>query len=175
MKKGKLMIAPREDMCFHYNLTNRGGSIPFTRMLMLDYYDGPGRAITFCDVCGQAFLAILIDWNSDHSLRVFSLARVPAEIVDELLAIFPETPRWPLWFPSQLIAPTQKTREALEKLEPVFDSLPPPEGLLAWLVPEDRAIRCEPVKETWKPHLSGSLLNDGEPTYDWIGTLRLTV
>jgi hypothetical protein len=57
-KKAGLQIA--KDVCF--------------RIDIVDWYDGPSSGIFVCEECQSHYRALLIDWNEDHSERVFSLS-----------------------------------------------------------------------------------------------------
>lgn len=44
------------------------------RIVIVDWYDGPSSGIFICEECQSYYRAFLIDWNEDHSERVFSLS-----------------------------------------------------------------------------------------------------
>lgn len=44
------------------------------RIDIVDWYDGPSSGVFVCEQCQSNYRAFLIDWNEDHSERVFSLS-----------------------------------------------------------------------------------------------------
>lgn len=58
-------------------------------LTIIDWYDGPSSGVFVCLKCNTPFRAFLIDWNPDHSERVFALcpfkSNVDINALSELL------------------------------------------------------------------------------------------
>ena len=80
-------------------------------MIVYDWYDGPTGGILIDPRDDRAFNFFLLDWDSDHHIRLFALQEVSRPVVDSLFKLTSEKPKWPVWYPKLLIKPT---REALE-------------------------------------------------------------
>ena len=48
-------------------------------LTIVDWYDGPSSCVVQCKKCDSCYRGFLIDWNADHSERVFSLSPFPME------------------------------------------------------------------------------------------------
>jgi hypothetical protein len=54
-----------------------GGGPPFGRIVVTGYYDGPTEGVVECAACGMCFAFVLLDWDEQQDLRIFSLAPLP--------------------------------------------------------------------------------------------------
>ncbi len=77
----------------------------FQKMVVLDWYDGPSSGVMLCNVCSTEYSFFTLDWSDDGTIRVFALAAASVGTVGHISELFGETPKWPLWFPSQLRTP----------------------------------------------------------------------
>ena len=75
---------------------------PFSKLVMLGYYDGPTDGLIECATCATTYAFRKIDWDDGQNLRVFALAPIPGHDLKELQELGPtqETPKWPTWAPN---------------------------------------------------------------------------
>jgi hypothetical protein len=124
------------------------------RMVASDWYDGPTGGILIDSRSGRVFRFHLLDWDSGHRIRLFALQEVSPSVVDRLLALTPENPTWPVWYPKILIRPTE---EALEWAESVNRSRIRPghvDSILVWDSTDDRALGMRGVE---REHQAGTV------------------
>lgn len=82
-------------------LSETGPSVsPFERLLAFDVYDGPTSGLVICPDGDDVFFFRMLAWDEERDRRVFSLSRVPTEVVKWVIALLEsfETPRWPEWW-----------------------------------------------------------------------------
>lgn len=108
------------------------GRNPFSRMVVLDYYDGPVSGAAQCP-SGPAFQFEMLAWDDRQDTRVFSLAALPPENFERLteaLSRFGE-PRWPVWAPNW--GEASQENETLEReVERLLNRAEAPEWIAAW-------------------------------------------
>ena len=82
-------------------LTHATGESPFSRVIVLDYYDGPTSGAVWCQNCMAAGIIDLLAWDDQHHVRVFSLACLPEKDFGELIDACSGTgpPQWTVWVP----------------------------------------------------------------------------
>lgn len=80
-------------------------------MITYDWYDGPIGGILIDPRCGRSFKFYLLDWDSEHRVRLFALQEVSPAVVDSLFRLTSESPSWPVWYPKMLIHPTREASE----------------------------------------------------------------
>lgn len=104
---------------------------PFSRIIALDYHDGPRAGLLECGTCGQAYRFERLDeWinHEDGDLRIFSLAALPPDAFPRLVTILKpyQAPRWPVWAPLwQFPTPAAET-ETDRQVQEILDSAAPP-------------------------------------------------
>src|SRR3954447_1080191 len=82
---------------------------PFARRVVLGFYDGPTSGLLQCAGCGAEYYFDMLDWDGDHRVRVFRLARLPAGSLNRFAAALShlEKPSWPDWYVFARGAPTE--------------------------------------------------------------------
>jgi hypothetical protein len=90
---------------------------PFTRIIALDFYDGPTGGVLQCAACGAVYQFDMLDWDDDHAVRVIRLASLPPGSLEACVQALgqPEPPRWPVWVPSRQALPSEEAREAADR------------------------------------------------------------
>ena len=114
----------------------RSNKSPFTRIIALDWYDGPRAGLLQCGGCFREFrfevLDELID-GEEQDVRVFSLAPLASGSLtrfSDALAPY-ETARYPVWVPRWKF-PTEAERSVLDRLtDQIRDGAGPPELVIA--------------------------------------------
>ncbi len=78
------------------------GKSPFTKMIALDYYDGPTFGLLWDHRRSAAYKFDMLDWDDHHRVRVFSLAELPEGAFDRVAEACATTgpPAWPIWVPN---------------------------------------------------------------------------
>src|SRR5712691_7359586 len=108
---------------------------PFTRIIALGFYDGPTSGVLQCETCARVYRFDILDWDDDHEVRVFRLAVLPSQSLDECVAIFAQTdaPRWPVWVPERSKLPSEEARESADRaVEGILHQAESAELLVAW-------------------------------------------
>ena len=54
-------------------------------VFILDYYDGPTSGAMFCQSHHQAYCFTMLDWDSKHDVRIFSLFPLPDSSFQEFV------------------------------------------------------------------------------------------
>ncbi len=74
---------------------------PFSRIIALDYYDGPISGAAQCAQCSAEYRFEMLAWDDSQDVRIYSLAPLPPQSVAQLTAALSETgpPSWPVWVP----------------------------------------------------------------------------
>ena len=101
---------------------NPGASL-FSRVVILDFYDGPTTAIAEC-THRSAIVGLRMEaWDDDHAQRVFSLAPLPPTAFDETVEAFADAgpPAWPEWWPARFSSDAEREK-AWVCANMIFDS-----------------------------------------------------
>jgi len=88
-----------------------------------------------CEACARVYRFDMLDWDDDHEVRVFRLAALPPQSLDECVAIFSPTdaPRWPVWVPERSKLPSEEARESADRaVEGILHQAESAELLVAW-------------------------------------------
>jgi hypothetical protein len=125
---------------------------PITRVIALNYYDGPTLGVLQVGDGGSVYRFVLLDQrqvetDDEAELRVFGLYPLPADSLDRLAsAVSPHVPpRWPVWCPHWQF-PTDEIRQAVEAKT---DDIVHRAGPLTWVVVGDLGggpVRALPVR-----------------------------
>ena len=72
---------------------------PFSKLLVLGFYDGPTSGVLQCGTCSTVYKFDMLDWDDAHEVRIFRLASLPADSLDQCVQALaePKPPRWPVW------------------------------------------------------------------------------
>jgi hypothetical protein len=125
---------------------------PITRVIALDWYDGPTGGVLQVGDAGPVYRFIMLDErqlesDDDTDLRVYGLYPLPADALTRLTdAIAPYmAPRWPVWFPVWKF-PSDEIRQTVEAQT---DGIINQAGPLTWVVVGDLGsgpVRALPVR-----------------------------
>jgi hypothetical protein len=147
---------------------------PFNRMVIFDWYDGPTSGILVCEACTAEYAFSMIDWDTQHEIRVFSLASLPCGSLQEVIDFFGEAPEWPVWFPAQLKTPTEEFRSRLGILDRILEKAGMPKFMVAWSRSRKRPLASRPVQpEVLREITDWFALDDLNRVYDWFSYLGL--
>ncbi|MBF6611713.1 MAG: hypothetical protein IVW55_01125 [Chloroflexi bacterium] len=74
---------------------------PFSRILVLEYYDGLVSGLAECKQCLRVYRFDMVAWEGNAGIRVFTLGSVPTSFLQRAVEEYSryEAPRWPLWVP----------------------------------------------------------------------------
>ncbi len=124
----------------------RNTDTPFTKIIALDWYDGPTGGILQCEACQAVYHFDMLDWDY-HQVRVFRLRPLPGSCWTQTLAALDQadpSPRWPVWMPSKW-----PSEEALENtntmLREIFAQAKPAEFIVAWLGYGEKILAAKKV------------------------------
>jgi hypothetical protein len=108
---------------------------PFSKMVVLEFYDGPTSGILQCRECAAIYKFDMLDWAQDHDVRIFRLAVLPADSLTQCVKALaqPEPPRWPIWVPSRGNLRSEEARQMADReVQRILDKAQPAELVLAW-------------------------------------------
>ena len=152
---------------------------PFSKQIILYFYDGTLSSVLQCASCQRSFLSQIIDWDSNFDRRVFALHPLPAGVFEQVCCLFThgdQQPKWPDWLPSSS-SDEGNERAMDEALATLLSTAAPPcvlvltdryiRRILAWRVPEAEVIEeirqsiGDPIQDVATP----------TPTRDWFAYL----
>jgi hypothetical protein len=150
---------------------------PFTKIVALDFYDGETGGFLQCGRCGSVFKFDMLDWDEEHSVRVFRLAALPTDAFSRLMEALSVagTPNWPVWAPPcQRLAPVM-AQHIDATIQSILRQAQPAEWVVAWkrYGGEVLAARRLPASElSAVPNWFAADTNDAPG--DWFNFLGLT-
>jgi len=115
------------------SLTN--AEAPFSKLLVLGFYDGPTSGILQCGTCSAVYKFDMLDWDDIHEVRVFRLASLPVDSLDQCVKALaqPKPPRWPVWVPSRWDLSSDEARELADRdVQRILATEKPAELVVAW-------------------------------------------
>jgi len=154
----------------------RNADTPFTKIIALDWYDGPAGGILQCESCQAVYQFDMLDWDY-RQVRVFRLRTLPGECWMQITAALEQegkTPLWPVWFPNKwpsddaLENTNRRTKEILAQANPA-------ELVVAWLGYGERILAAQkiPAKDLESEPVWFDVQNLSE-VRDWFSLLGLT-
>jgi len=84
------------------DLTSRGVKSPFSKQIILLFFDGTVNSVLQCGSCQKSFLSQIIDWDNAFDRRVFALYPLPRGVFEKVCRLFAyhdQRPNWPNWQP----------------------------------------------------------------------------
>src|SRR5207248_9291908 len=127
-----------------------------------------------CEACKAEYAFSLIDWDSQHEMRVFSLAALPSGSLQEIVDLLGQAPEWPVWFPAQLKSPTGEFRSRLGILDRIIEKASTPKFIVAWSRSQNRSIAARAAQpEVLQEIADWFTLDDLSSAYDWFSYLGL--
>jgi hypothetical protein len=164
-------------MCCQNLAENVTFPTPFSRMIVLGFYDGPTSGLVQCGSCSASYYFDMLDWDEDHEVRIFRLAALRERSFQNCVQIYEafEEPRWPIWWPFSKTSPPEAMRPEFERqLANVLVEAKPPEWLVAWQGYGEEILAAKKVssrlianERDWFSQ------DDGKPTEDWFSLLGL--
>jgi hypothetical protein len=159
------------------NLENlRDTASPFTKIIALDWYDGPTGGILQCQNCQAVYQFDMLDWDY-HQVRIFRLRSLPEESWTQIVALLEQagfSPSWPVWF--QRKWPSEKAREITDKkIKKILGQVKPAEVVVAWLGYGEKLLATKkiPSKDLEKEPVWFDV-EDLSEVRDWFSLLGLT-
>src|SRR3954469_8334148 len=110
---------------------------PFSRMVGLNYYDGPTAGVAESQDHSACYrfelLDELPDWDEGNDIRVFSLAALPPGSLDSLLHVCPGSQHAtsPIWVPIWKFESPAAQETVEREVQRILDRAAPPEAVLA--------------------------------------------
>ena len=143
-------------------------------MLVYDWYDGPVEGVLTLDDA-RSFCFFLLDWDSDHRIRLFALQPVSETLDDMIKRLTVEAPNWPIWFPSELVHPSERSREWTSSVKALRNSPGTIESVLIWDTKDEREISIRQLlPEDGRRAVNWfDAVESAEGTFDWFGLLSI--
>ena len=120
-----------------------GAELPFSKILALGFYDGPTSGVLQCGACSAAYKFDLLDWDEGHEVRIFRLASLPTDSLDQIVKVLAPagSPRWPVWVPSRWKSPSEDARQEADRgVQRIVELAKPAELLIAWIGYGERVL-----------------------------------
>jgi hypothetical protein len=155
---------------------NISAACPFRRMVAFDWYDGPTSGVTLCEQCSTSYHFMLVDWDAEHEIRVFSLSPLPGGSFEKALELFPDKPSWPAWMPRALVSPTASDHEFFDRnIQPILDSAGAPVFLLSWSRSRQECLCLRRIDRAVAPRVKDWFsLDDLDNAPNWFAHLGMT-
>jgi hypothetical protein len=127
-------MEPRQPCCQQFS-SLPGGPSPFSRIIALEFYDGPTSGILRCATCGAVYRFDMLDWDESQEVRVFRLASLPPGSLEEAVRALDKAgpPSWPVWVPRRASFPSEEAAAQADRaIQRILDRAEPALRLLAW-------------------------------------------
>ncbi len=149
----------------------------FSTMIVIDYYDGPIAGFLVCKLCQSHYYYYMLDWNADHSVRIFALAPVTATLFPKLYTLFQGHPTSLIWIPPVLAhRPSEEQIDELyaSGLQEAIDSAGVVELVVGWSIVESKPISIRRVTTSLTQHLRSWFdLETLSDLFDWFSFLSI--
>lgn len=146
-----------------------------SKMIILDYYDGPVSGVAECEQDGQAYCFDMLDWDDQQDVRIFSLAPLASESFNRVVHLCSrqEEPRWPLWVPTRPEDfPASEAEKFWFAIAETLKDAGPPEWIVAWRDFGEGFLSIRNITQEDKLTLDGWFARL-EPSRDWFAFLGL--
>ena len=122
----------------------------FSKVIVLDYYDGPRAGVAHCATCDRTYRFDLLDQESGddgEDVRVFRLTGLPSDAFDRVLSASPnaDAARWPVWVPIWQFSNEAARQRADAAVGRVLSEAGPPELVVASSDGLRTLVACKPV------------------------------
>jgi hypothetical protein len=144
------------------------------KMIIYDWYDGPvGGVVTLADA--RSFCFFLLDWDSEHRIRIFSMQPISNAFDGMVKQLTVEAPKWPVWFPAELVHPSDRSREWTSSVKALRGNPENTESVLVWDTIDERAIE---IRQLPPEARSGAIpwfdaVESAEGPFDWFRFLSI--
>lgn len=156
--------------CFEQEFeTKREIKSPFSRQLVVDFYDGTVAALVQCGMCGRTYSCFMVDSNKKLTKRIFTLRPVDADALAQLLALdaaVGKEPTWPYWVPQ---IPAEIGHTLFPKSMEILNSAAAPEWLIAANPYIDTIFAVKRVSKELIGDVNASIERKGK--VDWMAFL----
>lgn len=158
--------------CFEQRVEKAGNvKSPFSRQLVVDFYDGTMAALVQCGVCGRTYSCFMIDSDKKRMKRIFALYPIDPEALrrlTELSADIGARPNWPYWVAH---VPVEVGEALFPKSMEILKSANVPE----WIIAADSYIETifavKRVPTALFPKVAESIERWG--AFDWFAFLGI--
>ncbi len=133
----------------------------FRWMILFDWHDGPASGIVVNPELKGLFYFYLVDWDSEHRVRVFALHALPSHALESLCQVTQAAPKWPVWFPTELIHPSDEARRWIAAVRDLQIRHDIADYALIWDTATERPIGIRPLSE-----------NEGRQAVSWFDAVE---
>jgi hypothetical protein len=153
--------------CFEREFQAAGDiKAPFSRQLVVDFYDGTLTALVECGGCGRTYSCFMIDSDEKLAKRVFALRRIDLDALTSLIALYVKagaTPTWPYWVPQ---IPEDVGRTLFPESTEILNSAGSAEWVIAANPYLDTIFAAKRVPSELASEAVASMEHKG--TFDWL-------
>jgi len=153
--------------CFEQEFETAGDAkSPFSRQLVVDFYDGTLTALVQCGVCGRTYACFMIDSDERLAKRIFALRPIDPDAFTKLTALDVKAgalPNWPYWVPH---IPEEVGRTLFPEATEILNSAGPAEWVIAGTPYLDTINAVKRVPNELASEVAASMVHKG--TFDWL-------
>jgi hypothetical protein len=153
--------------CFEREFETAGDiKAPFSRQLVVDFYDGTLTALVECGVCRSTYSCFMIDSDKKLAKRIFALRPIDPDALTKLTALGVKagaTPTWPYWVPH---VPEEVGRTLFPESTEILNSAGPAEWVIAATPYLDTIFAAKRVPNELASEVVASMEHKG--TFDWL-------
>lgn len=136
-----------QSICCQDMLSLRQSATPFSKMIVLEWFDGPVSGIVRCNQCQSTYKFDMLtwdingqydyaEWDAGKEIRIFTLAPLDRGVFEQLVDVLSQTrgaPTWPLWFCyfNRAFSSEEAQKRLTEQLNQVLNSVRPPSFVIA--------------------------------------------
>jgi len=140
---------------------------PFSRQLVVDFYDGTFTALVECGVCGRTYSCFIIDSDKKLKTRIFTLRPVEANALNKLTRLDIKAgakPTGTYWVPQK--APAEIGETLYQQASEILNSAGTPEWVIAANPYIDTIFAVKRVPDELVADVNASIKRNG--AFDWM-------
>ena len=156
------------NICFE-QLSEAGGELkaPFSRQLVVDFYDGTFTALVECAVCRRTYSWFIIDSNGKLTVRIFALRPIEPDALDRVTQLDIKAglnPTGTYWVPQKV--PTEIAGTLYRQASEILNSAGTPEWMIAANPYIDTIFGVKRVPNELVADVNASIERNG--AFDWM-------
>lgn len=128
---------------------------PFTKIIVLGYYDGATSGLVRCGNCQKAYRFELVAWDRNQENRIYFLADIEPHVFDSIVKTLQsiEKPTWPYWMPRWQFKSSSEEKDTRDVLERDLQKASAPSLVIATDHIDKQILMCREVTVEARNHL----------------------
>jgi hypothetical protein len=140
---------------------------PFSRQLVVDFYDGTFTALVECAVCGRAYSCFIVDSDRKFRTRIFTLCPIEQDALKRLMELDIKAgiqPTGTYWAAPQV--PAEIAQSLYRRASEILNSAGTPEWVIAANPYIDTIFAVKRVPNELVADVNASIKRNG--AFDWM-------